>query len=54
MTIIVIIIIIIIYSQKGARNFYILHSVQTGSRAHPVSCLTDCGGSFSGDKVGWA
>jgi hypothetical protein len=29
-----------------ARNFSLLHSVQTGSGAHPASCLTDTWVSF--------
>jgi hypothetical protein len=32
-------------------RFFALHVVQTGSGAHPVSCPTDTGDSFSGGKA---
>jgi hypothetical protein len=34
-----------------ARDFPLLHSVQTGSGAHPSSYPIDAGGSFHGGKV---
>jgi hypothetical protein len=40
----------------GAWDFSFLHSVQTGSEAHPTSSLVGTGGSFPGDKgaAGWS
>jgi hypothetical protein len=38
----------------GARDIFLLHSVQTGSGAHPDSCTVGTRGSFSGNKAAWA
>jgi hypothetical protein len=35
----------------GKRDFSLLHSVKTGSGAHPASCPTDTAGSFLGDQA---
>jgi hypothetical protein len=35
----------------GARDFSLLHSVQTGSEAHPTSYRMGTRGSFPGGKV---
>jgi hypothetical protein len=38
----------------GARDFSLLHRVQTGSGAHPASYTIGTGGSFPGDKAAGA
>jgi hypothetical protein len=44
-------------SQKEGQKFSLLHSVQTGSEAHPASYPMGTGGSFPGGKAaaawGW-
>jgi hypothetical protein len=37
--------------RAGARDFQFLHSVQTGSGAHPTSYSMGTGGSFLGGKA---
>jgi hypothetical protein len=36
------------------RDFFVLHSVQADSEAHPASYPVDTGGSFPGDKAAGA
>jgi hypothetical protein len=36
---------------EGAGNFFLHHSVQNGSGAHPASYPMGTGGSFPGDKA---
>jgi hypothetical protein len=38
----------------GVTDFSLLHSVQTGSEAHPASYTIDTGGSFPGNKAAGA
>jgi hypothetical protein len=40
-----------IWSVSGAVGFPSSFCVQTGSEAHPASCLVSTGGPFSGAKV---
>jgi hypothetical protein len=35
----------------GARDFSLIHSVETSFEAHPISHAMGAGGYFSGDKV---
>jgi hypothetical protein len=40
-------------SPAGAKNFFSILCVQTGSEAHPASCTMGTGGPFTGGKA-WA
>jgi hypothetical protein len=41
-----------VQSPAGAKDFSSILCVQTGSEAHPASCIMDTGGPFPGAKHG--